>query len=44
MERLRDYAKKSFAYGDITGTIGSPGRVGVTVEDIIEEMLDREGF
>jgi len=43
MERLREYAKTSFAYGDITGTIGLPGR-SVTVEDIIVEMLQKEGF
>jgi len=43
MERLREYAEKSF-HGGIGGTVGLPGRFGVTVEDIIVEMLEKEGF
>jgi len=43
IERLRGYARKSLAT-DIADTIGLPGYGGVTVEDIIVELLEKEGF
>jgi hypothetical protein len=44
MERLRECAKEIWGTGDITGTIGLPGHGGVTVEDVIVQMLEKEGF
>jgi len=44
IERLREYAKKAFPEGDITSAIGLPGHFLLTVEDIIVDMLEKEGF
>jgi len=41
MERLRECAKKIWGIGD---TVGLPGYTGVTVEDILVELLSNEGF
>jgi hypothetical protein len=44
MERLREYAEKCDACWGIRGRIGMPGHTGITVEDVIVVMLEKEGF
>jgi len=44
MERLREYAEKCDACWGIRGRIGMPGHTGITVEDVIVVLLEKEGF